>query len=456
VLDLAVGAFVFVTILNVYQLTHPEMRFEYVGHLGVGAMLLTAYAIAQRVVKRQNIALRVSTKSQVWQTGVEITIAMTVTFTAIFLLKLDFVSRIVMVSFAITFFVLVVAIRRFLAWWYFKSGRSKEDTSVNVLIIGSGRRARYLAAVLGKWSDWGVNVIGFLDPLGVSAGRRKDDRILGHVNQITEILRQNVVEDVIIALPRSLLGDLQGIIDACQEEGVRCCFMADVYDFEAASTHLAVVDGIPLITFEPIMRHEFGQLVKRMLDLFLVVLASPVLLPLCLVVAALIKLDSPGPVLFTQERVGQFKRRFKMYKFRSMVQDAEARLREIEHLNEAEGPNFKIKEDPRITRVGKWLRRTSIDELPQLINVLRGEMSLVGPRPMSIRDVGLFDKGIQRKRFSVRPGLTGLWQVSGRSDLSFDKWLSLDLEYIDRWSLGLDLKILMKTIPAVLTGNGAV
>ncbi|MGH8166587.1 MAG: sugar transferase, partial [Woeseiaceae bacterium] len=418
-----------------YRYTHPGTHFDYAGHLGVGAILLTAYAFSSRFFKRENLSLRISTKSLFWQSAMEITFALTVTFAVIFLLKLEFVSRIVVGCFSIAFFSLLVAIRYFLSWWYFQSGRATSDTSVNVLIIGSGRRARYLACRLSKWSGWGVNVVGFLDPLGVSAGHRKNDAILGHVDQISEILRQNVVEEVIVAVPRSLLGDLQQIISACQEEGVRLCFMADVYDFKAASIEMALVDGIPLITFEPVMRAESKQIVKRMLDLFLVLLAMPVLLPVFVAVAVIVKLDSPGPVFFTQSRVGFFKRSFKMYKFRSMAQGAEQQIVEVEHLNEAVGPNFKIHNDPRITRAGKWLRRTSIDELPQLINVLRGEMSLVGPRPMSYRDVLLFDKGIQRKRFSVRPGVTGLWQVSGRSSLSFDKWLSLDLEYIDRWSL---------------------
>ncbi len=145
-----------------------------------------------------------------------------------------------------------------------------------------------------------------------------------------------------------------------------------------------------------------------------------------------------------------------MLKFRSMVVDAEAKMKEIEHLNEAEGPNFKITHDPRITRVGNFIRKTSLDELPQLLNVIRGHMSLVGPRPMSQRDVELFDKGIQRKRFSVKPGLTCIWQISGRSNLSFEKWLELDLQYIDEWNLWMDLKILFKTVPVVLKGSGAV
>jgi lipopolysaccharide/colanic/teichoic acid biosynthesis glycosyltransferase len=181
-----------------------------------------------------------------------------------------------------------------------------------------------------------------------------------------------------------------------------------------------------------------------------------VLLPIIGIIAAAIKLDSRGPVFFFQERVGFKRRRFRMLKFRSMVDGADQIQEQVEHLNEAEGPIFKIANDPRITRVGRFLRRTSLDELPQLFHVITGEMSLVGPRPMSLRDVQLFERGIQRKRFSVKPGLTCLWQISGRSQLPFSKWLELDLEYIERWSLCLDLKILLRTIPAVLRGEGAV
>jgi lipopolysaccharide/colanic/teichoic acid biosynthesis glycosyltransferase len=179
------------------------------------------------------------------------------------------------------------------------------------------------------------------------------------------------------------------------------------------------------------------------------------LAPLLAVVAALIKLTSPGPVFFLQHRLGLNKRRFSIYKFRTMVPDAELRLREIEHLNEVSGPVFKIKDDPRITPMGRFLRKTSIDELPQLFNVLKGDMSLVGPRPLPIRDCDGFDKDWQRRRFSVRPGITCLWQINGRNSIPFEKWMQLDLEYIDMWSLRLDFEILLRTIPAVLKGSGA-
>ena len=177
--------------------------------------------------------------------------------------------------------------------------------------------------------------------------------------------------------------------------------------------------------------------------------------PLFTLIAIAIKLDSEGPVCFVQDRVGFNKRRFRMIKFRTMRANAEAQMNELEHLNEKAGPIFKIRNDPRVTRVGRWLRKTSIDELPQLINVLLGDMSLVGPRPLSVRDASRMEEVWQKRRFSVKPGLTCLWQVSGRSNLSFDQWMELDLEYIDHWSLGLDASILLRTIPAIVMARGA-
>jgi lipopolysaccharide/colanic/teichoic acid biosynthesis glycosyltransferase len=172
-------------------------------------------------------------------------------------------------------------------------------------------------------------------------------------------------------------------------------------------------------------------------------------------VAIAIRLDSGGPIFFVQERVGFSKRRFRMIKFRTMTSDAEERMKDLEHLNEKSGPIFKIRNDPRITRVGRWLRKTSIDELPQLINVLLGDMSIVGPRPLSVRDATRMEDVSQKRRFSVKPGLTCLWQVSGRSNLSFEQWMQLDLEYIDHWSLKLDASILLRTIPAIVLARGA-
>ena len=204
-----------------------------------------------------------------------------------------------------------------------------------------------------------------------------------------------------------------------------------------------------------VVADDYRVWAKRVIDVCGALFGLAVLSPVMLAAAAAIKMTSAGPILFTQERFGFNRRRLRMYKFRTMVIDAEARQAELEPLNQAKGPVFKIRNDPRVTRVGRFLRKTSIDELPQLLNVLKGEMSLVGPRPLPVRDVSRFTEASLMRRFSAKPGLTCLWQVSGRSDTSFDRWIEQDLEYIDQWSLALDLQILAKTVPVVMKGSGA-
>jgi exopolysaccharide biosynthesis polyprenyl glycosylphosphotransferase len=204
------------------------------------------------------------------------------------------------------------------------------------------------------------------------------------------------------------------------------------------------------------VRPDPKQHIKRVIDFVLATLLIVLFSPILIAAALAVRFTSPGPVFFVQQRYGRNRKRFPMFKFRSMVVDAEARQAALETKNEAQGPVFKLKSDPRVTPVGAFLRKTSIDELPQLFNVLRGEMSLVGPRPLPLRDVSRFEEPWLLRRFSVRPGLTCLWQVTGRSNTSFDYWISQDLAYIDTWSLGLDFKILLMTVPAVLKGSGAV
>jgi exopolysaccharide biosynthesis polyprenyl glycosylphosphotransferase len=455
VLDLAVVAFVYVIAVKAYPHIRLGETLDETAHFGLLPVFLIFFAVSRGLVAK-NVELRSRTLHE--QTVCIIKeVGLTFGFVVIllFLLKLSQFSRVVLVSFGIGVTLALILVREFMLWFYFRRKGDSTDHHLRVLIIGSGRRARTLGDQLQKSSEWGIQIVGYLDPLGESAGRRAGDQIFGHVDDISLVLRDNVVEDVVVAVPRSMLGDVQKIIDACQEEGVRLRFMADIYDFEAARIRLTQVNNIPLLSFEPVAREEGALLAKRIFDLVVTLLATPVLVPVMLFVAVAIKIDSKGPVFFMQDRIGLHKRPFTMYKFRSMVLDAEERMKDVEHLNEADGPNFKIENDPRVTRVGRFIRRTSIDEIPQLFNVILGDMSLVGPRPMSKRDVQLFDKGVQRKRFSVRPGITCIWQVSGRSDLSFDDWLKLDIQYIDSWTFWLDLRILLKTIPTVLRGSGA-
>lgn len=391
----------------------------------------------------------------VWSVLRAIVVTFGVLLAMLFFLQIEYVSRMVIVVFATLEFGMLVCVRMLVAAMLkaqVKSGRKR----YRVLIVGSRSRARELVEALCNEMFGGIEVVGFVDPDPSRVGLRVFDiPVIGTVESIHECLKHNVIDEVIIAIPRSLLRDAESIAQACEEEGIKLRFMADVFNIQVANVTLSKVKGIPLLTMEPVSQDRQQLLAKRLFDFSCTVVAMPFLLPLFLLVAIAIKLDSPGPVFFIQQRVGLRKHIFPMFKFRSMYIDAEERLKELEHLNEAEGPIFKMKNDPRITMVGRFLRKTSIDELPQLLNVLRGEMSLVGPRPMSQRDVELFDRGMQRKRFSVQPGITCIWQVSGRSNLTFDQWLELDLKYIDNWSFWLDLKLLFKTVPAVLTSRGA-
>jgi exopolysaccharide biosynthesis polyprenyl glycosylphosphotransferase len=254
---------------------------------------------------------------------------------------------------------------------------------------------------------------------------------------------------------KSLYDESSRIVSLCEEQGIIVRCPSDIFNLKIARSNAEQFEDDSIITLSNGAMKGWRALVKRTLDFLFSVILLMILAPLFLLVSLAIKLTSPGPVLFIQKRVGINKRNFNLYKFRTMVHGAEKMQAKLEALNEVSGPVFKIKNDPRVTRIGKFLRKTSIDELPQLINVLKADMSLVGPRPLPIRDYNGFDKDWQRRRFSIRPGITCLWQINGRSTIPFEKWMKLDMEYIDRWSLGLDLKILLKTIPAVFRGSGA-
>jgi exopolysaccharide biosynthesis polyprenyl glycosylphosphotransferase len=333
-------------------------------------------------------------------------------------------------------------------------GRNLRD----ILIVGTNSRAVEFARWIEAKPGLGCRIIGFADERW---GGMQDLQGIGYplvadLSGLPDFLRRNVVDEVVMALPlRSLYGCASQIANWCEEQGITLRFLPNIFNSKVARPRAEEFEGNYLITHAPGTVEGWPLVLKRIID-FTVSLALIVLLsPMFLIVAILIKLYSPGPVFFVQTRLGLNKRRFSIYKFRTMVPNAEQKMQELEVLNEVSGPVFKIKNDPRITPIGRLLRKTSIDELPQLFNVLRGEMSLVGPRPLPVRDYEGFDQDWQRRRFSVTPGITCLWQVNGRSSVDFDKWMELDMRYIDEWSLWLDLKILAQTIPAVLKGSGA-
>jgi exopolysaccharide biosynthesis polyprenyl glycosylphosphotransferase len=276
------------------------------------------------------------------------------------------------------------------------------------------------------------------------------------ISELVEVMHRHSVNRVILAGANSNMNRLQQAIAACETEGVEAWMVADFIKTSIAQPSFDVLGSTPMLVFRTTPALSWALLVKGVIDrvgaLTLIILASPLFLMAFLG----IKLTMPGPVIFRQQRSGKNGRPFTMYKFRSMSTDAEMRRAELAALNEMQGPVFKVGDDPRITPFGRWIRKTSVDELPQLINILAGDMSLVGPRPLPLYEVENFENDAQRRRLSVKPGLTCLWQISGRSKVqSFEEWVELDLRYIDNWSIWLDFKILFKTIPAVLFGSGA-
>lgn len=326
----------------------------------------------------------------------------------------------------------------------------------NILLIGSGPRALRMQQELSHSRAVEHNFIGFVDDVDESCTIVPEvaHRHIGTLSDLENILFTHVVDEVMIALPiKSHYANIERVIRICERSGIPVKYPLDIFQSGIAKLQYEP-SYLPTIAlkFVPDTRKLVA---KRLIDFVGAAAALTVFAPVMLIIAVLIKLTDGGAVIFAQERYGFNKRRFKMYKFRTMVKNAEALQDSLENLNEANGATFKIKNDPRITRIGRFLRKTSLDELPQLWNILRGDMSIVGPRPLPVRDVSKFDETWFMRRFAVRPGLTCLWQISGRSDMDFNQLINLDLKYIDNWSLWLDLRIILKTVPVVYKGSGA-
>lgn len=327
-----------------------------------------------------------------------------------------------------------------------------------VLVLGTNPRAVEFARKIESAPGLGYRVLGFVDDkwVGTSEFLQTGSKLCCNLDGLAEFLRSNVIDEVALYLPlRSFHAHTSEIAALCEQHGIILRFDSDIFNLKIARSRLEELDGEPHVTAYAGAPGGWPMLVKRCIDIVGSFTLLALLSPLLALVALLIKLTSEGPVFFLQERVGLNKRRFLIYKFRTMVPNAEQLLPELEAMNEVAGPVFKIKNDPRMTPIGKWLRRASADELPQLFNVLKGDMSLVGPRPLPVRDYEGFSEDWQRRRFSIRPGITCLWQVGGRNSITFERWMKLDIEYLDQWSLWLDLKILARTIPAVMKGSGA-
>ncbi len=370
-------------------------------------------------------------------------------------------------SYSVACFVLLFSEKVLIKFWLGRLRRHARNIR-RILIVGTAERAQRLESIIEFHKHWGLYVVGFVKmreqarlPAGGKAKTASEEtllpaeRIVGDIKDIADIMDRYIVDEVIFAISLDEASHLEKAIEKCEEVGITFHLVADFLDTTISKVEFDKIANIPLLTFSSAPQNIAATFAKRIFDLAvstnILLFSSIVTIP----TAILIRLTSKGPVFFRQKRVGLNGRVFTLYKFRSMVAGAEKMQEQLMDQNVMTGPVFKIKKDPRITRLGRFMRKWSIDELPQLLNVFAGHMSIVGPRPLPTYEVERFERW-QRRRLSMKPGLTCLWQTEGRSKITdFDDWMKLDLQYIDNWSFGLDVKIFLKTMPAILFSKGA-
>lgn len=323
-----------------------------------------------------------------------------------------------------------------------------------VLVVGSGRVGKMVMQCLTANPDLGYSVVGFLHDLTEQPGDFGRFRMLGTINDIGMVIRSMQVDEVIIALPSEMNKYAIQSVKLCEHLGASFKLIPDMYELNLSRIDVGNIEGIPLLGIRQASLNTYQRIITRLIDITVSLFGLIIGSPFYLLIALSVKFTSPGPIIYKQERVGLNGRQFFMFKFRSMYSNADQRLAQLLSKNEAQGPIFKMKSDPRRTPVGRFLRRTSLDEVPQLLNILKGEMSLVGPRPPLPSEVAQYEEW-QKGRLAIKPGLTGLWQVRGRSNISFEEGVLMDIYYIENWSLRLYIQTLLRTIPAVLFSRGA-
>lgn len=374
--------------------------------------------------------------------------------TALFILKAAYLSRMFFFIFIISG-TLALLLDRAIVTLALRTIQEQGYNYRHVLVVGTGKRVAEFIRKVRANPDWGIKVIGIInDDEKREITEVSGIKVVGTLKDLKNIFRQTAVDQVVFILPRSRLSQIEDSLHECETEGVETSIAIDLYDMKIAKSVITEIDGIPLLSYNTVKVTEWQLFVKRAMDILISSVAIFVLSPVYIVAALAIKLTSPGPIFFKQERLGLHGRKFQLLKFRTMRIDADKHLSQVNDLLEMTTPQFKKKKLQYITPVGRILRKFSIDEFPQFFNVLAGDMSIVGPRPTVPCEVEKYEVW-QRRRFSMKPGITCLWQISGRNEIDHNGWMKLDLEYIDNFSLWLDVSIIFKTIPAVLFGKGA-
>lgn len=389
-----------------------------------------------------NRPLRASRKLVVWQIF-QGSFWMVICLVGLIFFFRESAARSVILLFGPISFLLLWIKEEVMTYWA-QTRFSQSQTRRRVILVGAAEDSDRISRELRETAPGSVDVVASLDLNQCS------------VEDLIELLHEHSANGVLITARHTYFGQVEKAIQACELEGVEAWLVADFFNTQVSKTSLDEFMGHPMLVFRTAPEDSWQKLAKQTVDIFGAFMFLALLSPFFLLFTILVKLTSPGPIFFKQQRSGLNGRPFTMLKFRSMINNAEQRKAELEMLNEMTGPVFKVTNDPRVTRLGRFMRKWSIDEWPQMLNVLIGDMSLVGPRPLPVDETRRFNDLSHRRRLSVKPGLTCLWQVNGRNKVTdFRDWVRLDLEYIDNWSLWLDFKILFLTIPVVIMGTGA-
>jgi exopolysaccharide biosynthesis polyprenyl glycosylphosphotransferase len=433
------------------MLLRPVPQHLALKELGLLLIALPVFAIAAGLnrlyLARANERVREETLNIVKAVGTSVAALLTVSF----LVQFEQLSRLWVALYAVSMLSLLM-IERQIARKVFAKLRATGQISRRIVIVGTDPHAVGLMHTYDRHPELGYRVVGFVGDGDL--GRRGGVEVLGRVADLDRILREQHAVGVVVSLSSVGQDDVNALTRRLTEDGFHVALSSSLRDIDVGRLRPQELDGRTMIYVEPVLRGGWRAVAKRIFDLTLATSILVLSAPILLAAMVAVRLDSPGPILFKQVRVGRNGETFRLIKLRTMVIDAEERKADLAHLNEADGALFKIKQDPRITRVGRVLRKLSIDELPQLFNVLQGTMSMVGPRPALPDEVAQWDHEVV-DRLRVLPGLTGMWQVWGRSDTTFETYKRLDLYYVDNWSLAHDLRICAKTVGVVLLGRGA-
>ena len=423
-------------------------------------IIFITWLILFNIIENKALYRQISYKKILLNVMIITFIGVTTTISIDFLLKSILFKRTTIVIIGVISFILLL-LKRWVVKSYLSYIREEGLDTKNILIIGSKKRASYLVSEINNHKDYGFIIRKIIDPDsnrdGITMG---EFSVSGNFPEIYKVVMDLHIDEVFIAMPLDYIPNIQEYFEFFNSVGVNYHVMVNTrisnIDYKTLRLEPILEDyyGLPMVSFNSLNANLYSLYVKNIWEKILASVLIIFTMPLILLFGLLVKVSSRGPIFFRQERVGLHGRSFFQYKLRSMVINAEELKADLAHLNEQSGPVFKIKEDPRLTRVGKFIRKFSIDELPQLYNVVMGDMNLIGPRPPVPHEVKQYTAK-QMRRLSMKPGITGLWQVSGRNDLKeFDDWVKLDLEYIDNWNLLLDFKIALKTVFVVISGSG--